>query len=261
MAQSEPLPERLQYLQPFRELLAKLPKAEVGDGMDTTLLEELIHEQIRGKTAKEAQEKLNADLEELESYLSVPRRCNDRLHFVVGFLLIAAEKPEELLKPPQKPKEILERLAMELPPKAKSSGDQYSLTVKWKRQNFLALICNMDDGFSREYTLARLAHPNASGYELLDLVGKPDPQFSCPNAPQKQPSAISVNLGKVVGHKRIEFSESPFVWKGADYLLQIPGGYVSVVIQAGHIFDDSEWEPYMATLRFEKPSAVGATSL
>ena len=164
MAQSEPLPERLQYLQPFREFLAKLPKDEASDA-DPTLLEELIYEQIKGKTTEEAKEKLNADLEELEKYLSAPRRRNDRLHFVQGYLLIAVEDPEELLKPPEKPKPVEERLIMELPPKAKSKVDEYSLTVKWKRQRLNALKHNMDDEFSRKLTLTAFAHPNASEYE------------------------------------------------------------------------------------------------
>jgi hypothetical protein len=121
MAQKEILPERLQYLQPFREFLAKLPKDEASDA-DPTLLEELIYEQIKGKTVEDAKEKLGADLEELEKYLSAPRRRNDRLHFVQGYLLIAVEDPEQLLKSPEKPKPIEERLLMDLPPKAKSYG-------------------------------------------------------------------------------------------------------------------------------------------
>jgi len=84
MAEKEILPERLQYLQPFRKFLAKLPREEASDA-DPALLEELIHKQIKGKTVEEAREKLKADLEELEKYLSAPHRRNDRLHFVLGF--------------------------------------------------------------------------------------------------------------------------------------------------------------------------------
>jgi hypothetical protein len=64
MAQHEPLPERLQYLQPYREFLAKIPKSKIDEGTDTTLLCDLVREQIRGKTEAEAKEKLAADLEE-----------------------------------------------------------------------------------------------------------------------------------------------------------------------------------------------------
>ena len=262
MAEKEILPERLQYLQPLREFLKKLPKADVGETTDTTLLEELLRKRIHGMSAKEAQEQLNSDLEELEKYLSVPSRRNDRLHFVVGFLLIAVEKPEEFLKPPEKPKEILERLTMELPSKAKSSVDQYSLTVKWKRQNFYALRLNMDDDFSREFTLAKLANPNASEYELLNLVEQTGAaELVPPSARQIRPQNIKVNLGVVTGHKLIASSDSPVVWKRVGYLLAIPGGYVSVDISASHLFDEADWESYLATLRFLKPSAVGTPSL
>ena len=262
MGEKEILPERLQYLQPFREFLKKLPKADVGETTDTTLLEELLRKQIHGMSVNEAQERLNSDLDELEKYLSTPRRRNDRLHFVVGFLLIAVEKPEDFLKPPEKPKEILERLTMELPPKAKSSVDQYSLTIKWKRQNFYALRLSMDDEFSHEFTLAKLANPNASEYELLNLVGQTGvAELVPPSARQIRPKNIKVNFGAVTGHKLVASSHSPVVWKSVGYLLSIPGGYVSVDISANHLFDEAEWESYLATLHFLRPSAVGATSL
>jgi hypothetical protein len=210
---------------------------------------------------EEAKEQLSADLEELENHLSVVHRRDDKLGFIVGFLLIAAEMPDELLKPPVKHKEIEERLAMELPPGAKSSVDEYSLTVKWKRQTFHALVCNMEDEFSREWTLAKLAHPNASEYELLNLVGNPGAAgIAPPKVTPIRPQAIDVSLGKVDGHKRVDFSNAPFVWKKVEYLLRIPGGYVTVCIQAGHLFDDSEWDSYLATLHFIKPPRSKAKS-
>lgn len=255
MAAKEILPERLQYLQPFREFLKKLPKAEVGETTDTTLLEDLLRKRIQGKSVKDAQEQLNADLKELENYLSGPRRRNDRLHFVVGFLLIAVERPEEFLKPPEKPKVILERLFMDLPPKAKSSVDEYSLTVKWKRQHFYALRLNMDDEFSREFTLAKLDHPNASEYELLNLVGATGAAELIPmGAREIRPQAIRVELGKVAGHKLVSARETPIFWKGIDYLLRIPGGCVSVSISSKHPLDEAEWESYLATLHFRRPA-------
>jgi len=257
MAQSEPLPERLQYLRPFREFLAKLPKSEASDA-DPTLLEELIHEQIRGKTAEEAKAKLNADLDELEKYLSAPRCRNDRLHFVLGYLLIAVEDPQQLLKPPEKPKPIEERLLMDLPPKVKSkvAEDWPSLLVKWKGQHFSASKCRMDDDFQSKRILIELAHPNASEYERFILRGEPAlAEMVPPVARGIRPQSISVNLGKVIGHKYVSSGESPATWKRVDYLLQIPGCYISASIQAQESFNESEWEPYVATLRFEKPVA------
>jgi hypothetical protein len=255
MTEKELFPERLQYLQPFREFLAKLPKEEAPDA-DPTLLEELIHEQIKGKTTEEAKEKLNADLEELEKYLSAPRRRNDRLHFVQGYLLIAVENPEQLLKPPEKPKPIEERLLMDLPPKAKSkvAEDSPSLHVKWKGQSFHALRWGMEDEFSRKKVLVEFAHPNASAYELFLLRGEPAlAEMVPPVAREIRRQSVSVNLGKVTGHKYVSSGEPPATWKRADYLLQIPGCYVSVSIQAPASFDEFEWDPYLATLRYEKP--------
>jgi len=54
MTRIEPLPERLQYLRPFQEYLATLPKAEVGDSTDTTLLEKTLRKRIKGMSYEEA---------------------------------------------------------------------------------------------------------------------------------------------------------------------------------------------------------------
>lgn len=255
MARSEPLPERLGYLQPFREFLAKLPKDQASDA-DPTLLEELVYEQIKGKTKEEAKEKLNADLEELEKYLSAPRRRNNRLHFVRGYILIAVEDPQELLKPPEKPKPIKERLVMELPPKAKSKVDEYSLTVKWNGKRIYVLRSNMDDEFTRKHILAELAHPDASEYERFTLMNEPSlAETVPPTARQIRRQSVSIDFGKVTGHKYISFGEAPATWKRVDYTLQIPGGYVSAVIQESSLFNEAEWDSYLATLRFEKSIA------
>jgi hypothetical protein len=253
VAQNETLPKRLQYLQPFRELIKKLPRADVDETADTTLLEELLRKRIRGMGVKKAQDELTSDLKELEIYLSAPRLRNDRLHFVVGFLLIAAEKPEVFLKPPEKSKVILERLTMETPPKAKSSIDEYSLNVKWKRQNFHALRLNMEDEFGRKRTLVELEHPNVSEYELLNLLGFSRLAESMPPSARQiqRPPAAPIRLGNVMGHKRVSLCDAPIFNKRVEYLLKIPGGYVSVFISARQPFDESEWDTYLATLRLQ----------
>jgi hypothetical protein len=252
-SKKEILPKRLLYLQPFCEFLKKLPRADVDETADTTLLEDLLRKRLRGMGLKKAKDELTSDLNELEIYLSAPRLRNDRLHFVVGFLLIAAEKPEVFLKPPEKPRVILERLTMETPPKAKSSIDEYSLNIKWKRQNFHALRLNMEDEFSRKRTLVELEHPNASEYELLNLLGFSRLAESMPPSARQiqQPQAIAIRLGNVMGHKRVSLCDAPSYYKRVEYLLKIPGGYVSVFVSAKQPFDESEWDLYLATLRFQ----------
>jgi hypothetical protein len=255
MAKKGTLPERLSYLESFRDFLKKLPRAEIGETTNTELLEELVRKRLRNKSVKEARKILTEDLNELENYLSSPSRQNDRLHFVLGFFLIAAEKPNQFLKPKEKPKEILERLAMSLPPKAKSSMDNYSLTAKWKRQDFYVLRLDMDDPFSRKYTLAQLKHPDASEFEILKLIGCDGLAEVVPKtARQIRPSKVPVTLGEVFGHKEVSLAQPPMIGRGVEYLLKIPGGCVSVSIWSRQPFDESEWEPYLATLRFETPT-------
>ena len=257
MAKQEPLPERLQYLQSYREFLAKIPRSKIDEGTDTTLLCDLVRERIRGITETEAKEKLNADLEELEKFLS--SRRDERLHFVLGLFLIAVEDPEEFVKPPEKPKPIEEWVLMDLPPKAKAKfGEESSaLGVKWKGQHFYAHQCNMEDEFSRKKVLVEFAHPNASEFEQLVQKGEGSMAEALipPAAREIRRQSVSVNLGKVTGHKYISSGESPATWKRVDYLLKIPDCYISASIQASEPFDESEWDSYLATLRFGKPAA------
>ncbi|HXB59782.1 MAG TPA: hypothetical protein VNU95_09465 [Candidatus Acidoferrales bacterium] len=258
MAEPETLPERLQYLQPYREFLGKLRKSEVGDGTDTTLLEELIYEQIHGKTVEEAKEKLSADLEELEKYLSVPVRRNDRLHFVLGYFLIAAEDPAELLKRPEKPKPVEEKLVMDLPPKTKpeTSEGWPSLNVEWKEESFYAHKCRMDDDFQAKKVMVEFNNPNATAYEHFILRGEPGMAEMIPKAArEKRRQSISVDLGEVKGHKYVSTGAAPATWQRVDFLLQVPGGYVQGTIQASVLFDESKWDPYLKTLRLEKVAA------
>ncbi|HEX5398988.1 MAG TPA: hypothetical protein VFY06_08060 [Verrucomicrobiae bacterium] len=256
MAKQEPLPEHLQYLQLYREFLAKIPRSKIDEGTDTTLLCDLVRERIRGMTETEAKEKLNADLEELEKYLS--SRRDDKLHFVLGLFLIAVEDPVEFVKPPEKPKPIEEWVLMDLPPKAKArfSEESSALSVKWKGQRFYAHRCNTEDDFSRKKILIEFDHPNASAYELFLLRGEPAlAEMVPPAAREIRRQSAGVNLGKVTGHKYISSGEPPTTWKRVDYLLKIPDCYISANIQASELFDESEWEPYLATLRFGKPVA------
>lgn len=229
------MPKNLEYLKPFQKFLAKLPKSRIGDTVDTALLEKLVRGRIQGMSEEEARNQLISDLEELQTYLSPPSRKNDRLHFVIGFLLVAAEKPEKLLKLPVEPKKVLERLLMELPPKAKSSCDQYTLTVNWKRQRFYAGWLKLEEDFAREQILKQLSATEPT------LDGR---------------LASRVDFGEVTGNKCVLAGDFPAVHKRVDYLLEVPGGYVRVLIQASNLFDETEWESYLATLRFAIPQAI-----
>lgn len=246
------LPGRLRYLQPFYTYLKKLKSRDIGDTTDTTCLEELLRKRVAGMSVVSATKRLGSDLTELETYLAPPRSGDERLHFIRGFLLIAAESPEELLNPSDTQKDQPAQLTMELPPKAKLCVDQYSLTATWRRMRLHASPVNMNDDFTREFTLARLANPNASEYELLTIMGETW-AAECIPAPARQvrPNNTEVHFGAAVGHKQVFSRESPVFQKMASYLLAIPNGCVSVGISANHDFDESEWEPYLNTLRFK----------
>jgi hypothetical protein len=144
---------------------------------------------------------------------------------------------------------------MELPPNAKSKYfEEWSLIANWKRQHFCASPLDMTYDYGRRRFLTQLAHPDANDYELYILMGeKAMAEMVHPKAREIHPTpSIPVNFGKVAGHKRVVCDDSPpFFRKTVGYKLQIPGGYASVSIDAKNLFNESEWEFYLPTLRIE----------
>jgi hypothetical protein len=151
---------------------------------------------------------------------------------------------------------------------AAAQDDAETAAQDWPAEKLAGRVCRIENlaagtrgeielgTVCREIFLAEFTHPNASRYEIYVLAGyKSVAEMFPPAVREIRPQSISVNFGKVVGHKYIVVRESPSVQKAISYNLQIPGGYAHISINADFLFDEEEWNLYLATLRYEKPVA------
>src|ERR1041385_3439500 len=95
MARSSPLPDRLQYLQPFRDLFGSRAD-EVDETTASTPLMELLQKRVAGLSAEDAKKLLSEDIAALELWLAAPEQRDDCLHFASGVFQIAS--PADLLE-------------------------------------------------------------------------------------------------------------------------------------------------------------------
>lgn len=212
MAQFNPLPERLEYLQPFRKKFASRPDDLNEDTAYTPLLE-LLEKRIAGHSIEEAGKLLEADIVELQNWLAGPEQNNDPLHFAAGVFLIAS--PADLIKQikegVEEQKRPLPWVEMDLWPKVKPRRFEKErdggMLVKWKGLWFTISITNCEKALKNGRPLA-----------FWDL--------------KNEVTSTPVQFGEVTGTKYVEISQSNSgkPHKQLIYILAVPGGHVEVSI-------------------------------
>ena len=87
------LPPHLAYLQPVLDAFLSVPREELGESTDTTLLEEALRQRLEGLDLAEAEDRVQADKEALQEWLSGPGKKAPAGHIIVAWLnpFIAAE--------------------------------------------------------------------------------------------------------------------------------------------------------------------------
>lgn len=229
MAQSQPLPKRLQYLQPFRKKFASRPD-ELNETAFTPFLESL-QKRIAGHSNGEAEKLLEEDMAELQNWLSAPEQINDCLHFAAGVFLIAS--PAELIKQikeeAKEQKKPLPWVEMDLWPKVKprrfEKEKDGGMLVKWKGLWFsVSVFCGED------------ATKNVRPAAFWDHRSKV--------------TSTPVQFGEVTGTKHVEIMQldSGKPHKRIIYILSVPGGHVEVSIS----FIGKRWNPKWDEAKMEK---------
>ncbi len=64
-----PLPSRVRYLQPFMDDLFSLPSEEVNEDLDTSLLDQLLEQRVKGLSLAKAEARLTADHKALKAWM------------------------------------------------------------------------------------------------------------------------------------------------------------------------------------------------
>lgn len=86
MKTQQPLPDELRYLQPFVRWLGKHSLDDVNESIDASRLEKALRRRVRGLLIPEAQQRLDADRQTLQSWLESCAPEGHPAHWVLGFL-------------------------------------------------------------------------------------------------------------------------------------------------------------------------------
>jgi hypothetical protein len=94
------LPESLRYLQPFANLLAKLPREDLNEDLDASRLESALRKRVRGLDEQAAEALLTKDRDILDGWLKT--EPDHPAHWILGYLL-CPDLAAGLTAPPEPP--------------------------------------------------------------------------------------------------------------------------------------------------------------
>jgi hypothetical protein len=227
MPRASPLPQRLRYLSPIRKHLAALPPEELNEDLDIAVFVKALRKRTKGLSLEEATTTLQGDRTILEDWLARPERSSDPLHFFYGFLLIAADSVEELLKAPDKHPPLGE-LQMEFPKGARTKRYPPGLEI---RLGEITLSIFPSDKESFEVNIETLRLGTQLEKSVANWVTTP------------------IAFGGVSGYKFVREANAVSA-KEVHYELEVPGGYASACIVARVMkWTESEFEQCLRSIK------------
>lgn len=225
------LPEPLRYMQPFVNGLWKLSPDELNEDLDASALEAALRKRLRGLDDEAAAVALGKDRDLLQTWLDATAARGHPAYWVVGYLS-SPDIAVHVLHPPQPGQGPV--MTFEVPRGWAMKAVPFRLDLK--KAKLLAEITAIDrETFDRH----QLKHALASH----------------PPGVQATARCCGVRFGECFGTKYIYVEAAPPSWKRVTYVLQVPGGYVSIWHSArgGTAFDEFELEEKLHTLRLSSP--------
>ena len=225
------LPELLQYLQPFANALAKLPPDDLNEDVDASRLEAALRKRVRGLDEETADAGLAKDRDLLEGWLT--DKPEHPAHWILGFLL-SPDLATHLTQPAEIPPRSPEML-FEAPNGWKVKTVPFRLDLKAGK--VIGSIMAID---KFTFELLQLQHEQAG------KIPQPGVQASI--------EVSDVSFEQCSGKKYLRRMTTPAPWKQVDYVLRVPGGFVSIGLGTltGAEFDESPLESKLNTLRLSE---------
>jgi hypothetical protein len=225
-----PLPEPLRYLQPFANALAKLPPEDLNEDVDSSRLESALRKRVRGFDEEAADAELARDRELLERWLK--DKPLHPAHWIYGFLLspdIATHLTQPADSPPRGPE-----MSFVAPEGWKVKIVPFRLDLK--KGKLIGTITAIDK-FS------------------FDFMQRQQENWVAPPGLEAIREVQVVRHGEVSGTKYVYRQVVPVPWKQLNYLLNVPGGFVSASLSAmGVDFDEAPFDDKLHTLRLSAPA-------
>jgi hypothetical protein len=224
MKRFAPLPEALRYLQPFANALAKLPPDALNEDVDASRLESALRKRVRGLDEDAAAAPLDKDRDALERWLE--DKPDHPAHWIRGFLLspdLATHLTHQPKPPPRGP-----AMSFVAPEGWKVKVVPFRLDLKHGK--LVGTITAIDE---LSFGLLERQHE--------DTVAPPGLKVAR--------EVREVRCGEVSGKKFVYRQTVPVPWKRVEYVLSVPGGFVSATLDAlGADFDGSSFDAKLHTL-------------
>ena len=223
-----PLPKRLQYLKPFIRYLESLAPEDLNEDLDSTILEEALRKRL---SKGDPETTLDDDRRSLEEWLGSFDSEMHPAHWILGFIL--GLSPADLLEVDESHERNIPTIEMDAPTGWSVSNNG----AEFRKGELFAAIVPID-----EFSFDALQHQMAASFTM------PPPIVA-------HRTASPVTYGESTGYKYVYDQSAPKPWKQVDYLLKVPGGFVSIQVCAmGADFDEQEFEDRLCTLSLEQPT-------
>lgn len=224
------VPDSLQFLKPFIRLLKSLPAEDLNEDVDTELLDELLRDRVAGMSAERADAEIYTIRDSVNAWIADSATENLCAEWLLGYLLYP-DLGRELLRPPQ-PVEKGPRIRFNTPEGWTETRVPFRLDLTTGTLN--ASITVVDEF-------------------VYTLIPKQNEHWVAPPHVQAIRTESEVLLECCHGKKYVYVEQSAKNWKRVDYVLAVPGGFVTIWIgtDSGEDFDESPIEDRLDTLSLE----------
>lgn len=229
------MPEPLRHLQPFVRDLAKLPAEQLNEDIDASRLDATIRIRLCGLDELAGGAVMAKDVALLDTWLKTMAPPDHPAHWVLGYLA-APGLVEQLARPPE-PLPVGPKIEF-VPPKGwKVKVVPFRLDLK--KGKLIGSITAADEQALDTLQRQREVVVVWPGLEKVERCLE----------------VTDVSFGEVFGKKYLSLTSAPVAWKRVDYYLAVPGGFVTVFLDAqGANFDELPFEAQAHTLRVVVPA-------
>lgn len=238
----KPLPRPLRYLQPFVNKLARLgPEAHREQTIDAKPLDAALRKRIAGLDRRSAEAAVAEDRDLLKTWLKTTGGRDHPAYWALGYLSSGGLANDLRRPPPPKPKRPLKpkqprRSAIGFEPPDGSTVKAGTWRLDLKTTGFVGLIEGMDEA---EYD------------DALRLIKKIRPAPRPRGAPKETITTTNIRRSGVSGKKHVKRWPTLALSKQVHYMLRVPGGGVTIVLdgRGKADFDELVLESKLHTLR------------
>lgn len=220
-----PLPESLRYLQAFANKLARLPPEKLNEDVDSSPLDSALRKRVRDMDEVAADAQLAEDRELLAIWLE--DKPDHPAHWIHGFLL-DPDLATYLTQPPEPP-ERGPTIGFVAPGGWKVKVVPFGLNLK--KEKLIGTITVIEE-------------------LSFDIMQEQQKLWTTSPDMELTRTILPIQCGLVSGTKCVFRQTKPFPWNTVNYLLSVPGGFVSATLCAGGAsLDEGPFDDQLHTLQ------------